>query len=70
MKTKPQLPPLDLLQRYSIDEAAAYLRIGRSTLFEQIGKGSIQTLKEGGRTFVPGAEIARLSSPAVALARD
>jgi excisionase family DNA binding protein len=56
-----RLPPLDLLQRYEIDEAAAYLRIGRSRLYQKIADREIATIKDGGRRLVPGTEIARLS---------
>ena len=57
------LPPLDLVQRYTINEAADYLRISRAHLYEHIGAGEIGTIKDGTRRFVPGTEIARVSRP-------
>ena len=66
-KKKPprQLAPLDLNQRYDLKEAAEYLRIGFSTINRNIALGSIATIKEGGKRFVSGLEIARKSaSPA------
>jgi hypothetical protein len=66
MPTKsPPLAPLDLLQRYDLDEAARYLRISRATLYNDIAAGLIVTIKDRKRRFVPGAEIARRSAMAV-----
>jgi len=61
MKTRPALPPLDERQRYTIDEAIAYLRSSRKTVFSDIKSGRLLTLKEGRRRFVPGTEIVRRS---------
>lgn len=61
MKSRPNLPPLDLAQRYSIDEAIAYLRSSRKTVFDDIREGRLASIKEGKRRFVPGTEIARRS---------
>lgn len=61
MKLSPALPPLDTAQRYSIEEAIAYLRSSRFTVFNDIREGRLATIKEGRRRFVPGSEIARLS---------
>ena len=61
MKSRPVLPPLDIAQRYSIDETIAYLRSSRKTVFEDIREGRLATIKEGKRRFVPGSEIARRS---------
>ncbi|HUX74563.1 MAG TPA: hypothetical protein VMV25_11820 [Steroidobacteraceae bacterium] len=61
MKTRLALPPLDERQRYSIEEAIAYLRSSRRTLFDDIKYGRLLTIKEGKRRFVPGSEIARRS---------
>lgn len=60
--SSPSLAPLDPLQRYTIDEAMAYLRISRATLYADIAAGLIGTIKDRGRRFVPGSEIARRSS--------
>jgi hypothetical protein len=54
-------PTLDQSQRFIVDEAARYLRIAASTTWLRIREGKIQVIREGGRTFVPGTEIARLS---------
>jgi excisionase family DNA binding protein len=56
------LPPLDLMQRYTTDEAARYLRISRATLYNDIAAGLIATIKDRKRRFVPGSEIARRSA--------
>jgi excisionase family DNA binding protein len=62
-KTKPRPhAPLDPLQRYTIEEAASYLRIHRCTLYNDIAAGLISTIKDRKRRFVPGAEIARRST--------
>jgi hypothetical protein len=61
MKSRPVLPPLDAAQRYTIEEAIAYLRSSRATLFDDIREGRLATIKEGKRRFVPGSEIARRS---------
>ena len=54
------LPPLDINQRYSIDEACAYLRKCRASLYTDI-KNGMPVIKDGRRTFVPGAVIAERS---------
>ena len=56
------LPPLDERQRYSITEAAAYLRQARSTTYSLIQAGLLRVIRERGRTYVPGSEIARRST--------
>ena len=62
MKLRPKLDPVDTRQRYDLSEAADYLRISRAGLYTRIKAGQIQTIKDGSRRYVPGAEIARLSS--------
>jgi excisionase family DNA binding protein len=64
MKSPAHLAPLDPAQRYSINEATAYLRISRPSIYARINSGALQIIKDGRRTFVPGSEIARLSSVA------
>jgi hypothetical protein len=63
---KPKLQPLDVSQRYTVEEALAYLRTSRATIYKLINAAEptdkLQIIKEGKRTFVPGSEIARLSS--------
>lgn len=51
------LPPIDSNQRYSTDEAAAYLRISRAWLYKHIASGHIRTVMDGRRRYVPGSEI-------------
>lgn len=58
------LPPLDPIQRYTIPEAARYLRIGVSTVWRDIAAGRIAAIRYGGRRYVPGSEIVRLSATA------
>ena len=55
------LPPLDELQRYSIHEAASYLRISRAHIYHLIQRGDLRSIRDGARRFVPGTEIARHS---------
>jgi hypothetical protein len=61
MKARPVLPPLDLAQRYSIEESIAYLRSSRKTVFDDIREGRLASINEGKRRFIPGSEIARRS---------
>ncbi len=61
--TKPNPPPaLDPLQRYSVPEANALLRQSNARTYEQIKAGQLRVIRIGGRTYVPGSEIARLSA--------
>ena len=55
------LPPLDPQQRYSIPEASAYLRQSRSKTYTDIGAGTLVTIKDGKRTYIPGTAIAERS---------
>jgi excisionase family DNA binding protein len=55
------LPPLDVLQRYSVAETCRYLRISAPTLYAAINAGRIKSIKHGKRRFCSGAEIARVS---------
>lgn len=55
------LPPLDLLQRYSLDEASRYLRQSRAKTFQDIRDGRLEVLKDGRRTYVSGEVIAAKS---------
>lgn len=55
------LAPLDLNQRYTVPEAAKYLRVSVATVNVYIAKNTIRTIKDGGRRLVPGAEIAAKS---------
>jgi hypothetical protein len=62
-----QVPPpvLDERQRYSVPEAIALLRTSRRSLYKLISAGALHPLKQGRRTFISGAEIARLSAAPV-----
>lgn len=51
------LPPLDKLQRYTINEAADYLRVSRAYLYQLINLGTLPTIKDGSHRFVPGSAI-------------
>jgi len=52
------LPPLDLLQRYSIKETAAYLRQSPAKTYLDMKNGTLAVIKDGRRTYVPGTAIA------------
>ncbi len=55
------LPPLDPLQRYTIDETGAYLRQSRAKTYDDIKAGVLQVIKDGRRTYVAGRMIAARS---------
>jgi excisionase family DNA binding protein len=55
------VPKLDKLQRYSVPEALALLRTSRRSLYQLIAAGRIRPIKQGRRTFISGAQIAKLS---------
>ena len=59
---KTQLPPLDPKQRYSINETNAYLRQSRAKTYKDIKDGKLAVIKDGRRTYIPGAAIAARSS--------
>jgi excisionase family DNA binding protein len=63
-KPSAPLPPLDPLQRYTVEEATRYLRTSRPTLYELINAGLIASIQEGRRRYVPGSEIVRRSAAA------
>jgi excisionase family DNA binding protein len=44
---------------FTVNEAARYLRISRSLLYELIHDGRIRTVKIGARTIIRGAELER-----------
>jgi hypothetical protein len=58
---KTPLGPLDPLRRYPVEQALQYLATSRASLYKQIAAGSIKTISQGRRRFIPGSEIARLS---------
>lgn len=57
------LPPLDVQQRYSIQEAARYLRQSIPSVYKLINAGRLETFKSGRRRFATGRGIAALSIP-------
>lgn len=56
------LPPLDIVQRYEIDDACGYLKQSRGKTYKDIAAGRLKIIKDGRRTYVPGSEIARVSA--------
>lgn len=56
------LPPLDKLQRYTIDEASEYLRQSRAKTYQDIAAGRLDSFNDGRRRYVPGRAIAARSS--------
>ena len=59
--TSPTLPPLDPQQRYTVDEASAYLRQSRAKTYNDISSGLLQSFNDGRRRYVPGTSIAARS---------
>lgn len=60
------VPPgliLDPNQRYTIPESSAILRQSNSRTWLQISQGKLQTIKDGGRTYITGASLIRRSTP-------
>lgn len=66
MSESRMLAPLDAAQRYSIAEACQYLRASRDNVYRKIRRGELRTLRDGRRRYVPGSEIARVSTLAAA----
>lgn len=56
------LPPVDINRRYDVCTACVYLGISRVRLYSKLKAGEIRPLRDGGRTFIPGSEIIRLST--------
>lgn len=56
------LPALDVQQRYTIPEASLYLRQSIAKTYQEIAAGRLRIQKSGARSYVHGAEIARVSS--------
>jgi hypothetical protein len=61
-KRQKRLAPLDVCQRYEIPEASDYLRQSPAKTWRDIQRGILHVIREDGRTFVPGSEIARRSA--------
>jgi len=65
-KWRPKVAPptnLDPLQRYSLPETCAFLRISRTKLYQLFRTYRLSKIKDGAKSFVAGSEIARLSRP-------
>lgn len=61
-----EIPPglvLDERQRYAVPEASAILRQCESKTWRDIREGKLQTIKDGGRTYVSGASLILRSTP-------
>jgi len=63
-KEQRPLPPIDQNQRYTIPEAAEYLRCSQAYVYQKIASGKVQTLKDGRRTYIHGSELIRVSGAA------
>lgn len=57
------LPPFDAQLRYTVFEAAAYLRTSHVTVYKLLHSGDLEGIKEGCRTFVTGRSIAARCAP-------
>jgi len=56
------LPAFSRELRYPVEVAAGFLSVSRAHLWKHIKAGTIATIRDGKRVFVPGTEIVRLSS--------
>jgi excisionase family DNA binding protein len=61
LRDRKALPPFDQSLRYTVDEAALYLRCSRAHLYRLIKIEELPTIQDGRRTYVPGAAIAERS---------
>lgn len=57
----PGLPPVDVNQRYTLEEGCAYLRISRTHLYNRIRAGTLRVIVDGSRKFIPGQVIVEQS---------
>ena len=57
----PSLAPIDLNQAYSVAESCQYFRCSRSYFYKMLEAGLFSVIRRGARTFVAGAEIAKMS---------
>jgi excisionase family DNA binding protein len=48
---------------YSVTEAAALLRIGRSSVYQEIGAGRLRSLRVGRRRLIPSSALAERIGP-------
>jgi len=53
-------PQIDFSQTvFTVNEAAAYLKISRAFLYKLVRQGDLQTFRLGKRTLIVGAELNR-----------
>jgi excisionase family DNA binding protein len=57
------IPPFDSQLRYTVSEAAAYLKTSRMTIYKLLHSGDLEGIKEGCRTFIAGRSIAARCAP-------
>lgn len=55
------LPQIDVNQRYTIDEASAYLRQSREKTYRDIRDGKIKAISDG-RKYITGKELIRCAT--------
>ncbi len=48
-----------LPHRNTVEEALVILKLSRATLYQRISDGLLRVTKDGGRTFISGAELQR-----------
>jgi excisionase family DNA binding protein len=57
------LPPFNPQLRYTLSEAAGYLKTSLPTIYKLLHSGDLEGLKEGCRTFITGRSIAARCAP-------
>jgi hypothetical protein len=64
MSNSQKQPPatIDANQRYAIPEANQVLRQSNAKTYLDIKAGKIRVIRDGGRTYIPGSELIRLST--------
>lgn len=63
-KVLKRLPPLDVLQRYTVDQASEYLKQCRAKTYRDIAAGTLPSIVDGRNRYIPGAAIAARSQAA------
>jgi Helix-turn-helix domain len=58
-----QNSPFDPQLRYTISEAAAYLKTSRMSIYKMLHSGDLEGIKEDSRTFITGRSIAARCAP-------
>ena len=57
------IPPFDAQLRFTVSEAAAYLKTSRMTIYKLLHSGDLEGIKEESRTFITGRSIAARCAP-------